>query len=63
VLRTRADREHPGIEDGLLGGGDNPVEDAGADRVARQALELGGHALLKRRTLGSRKRLGGGGNH
>jgi hypothetical protein len=30
------------------------MQGAGADHSARQALELGGHALLKRRPLGWR---------
>jgi hypothetical protein len=51
VLGSGADREHAAGEDGLLRGGDDPVQSAGAERAARQALELGGHALLKCRTL------------
>jgi hypothetical protein len=52
MLGRRADGKHPGIEDGLLGSGDDPVEAAGAEHAARQALELGGHALLKCGALG-----------
>jgi hypothetical protein len=47
VLGAGADRTHPRIEDGLLTRGDDPVQSAGAEHAARQALELGGHALLK----------------
>ena len=35
-----------------MAGGDDPAQSAGAEHAAWQALELGGHALLKRVALG-----------